>query len=335
MRFKSIIKRNDTSVVIAVIILAFAFTLRSSSFLTDYNIFNVLRTSSLYIFVALGQAIVLVCGGMNLSIGAIGGLAVITGGIFLDTLNVSPIISSLVVLLVGCIAGLLNGVLIIKLKANSFVVTLASSFVYTGLVFGISKGFPYTNIPESFGIIGRKGIAGIPYLFLLACLALSVIAYIFKYTVTGRQILATGGNEKAARLSGINTSAIILISNTASGFWGALAGLLYISRMASANPSTGTDWLIISFAVAVIGGTALSGGEIKPVGLFASGILIALIQNGLVIIGVNVYYEQTYLGVIILLAIAIDSFHHIKPCKALENAVCAFKIPGNIFRRKN
>jgi ribose transport system permease protein len=304
----SMLKRSDTSVVAAMVILFVIFAIGSSSFLTPYNLFNVSRNAALYVFVAIGQALVLIVGGMNLSLGAIGGLSVVTAGFCMHVLGWPSWIAVVLALLVGMLGGYINGVIIVKLKLNAFVVTLATSFVFTGLVLGISKGFPYTKIPKSFKFIGTEGFLGVPYLFWLMIFLLSIVWFIFKYTVTGRRLLATGGNIDAARLSGIKTDKMILLANAASGFCAGVAGVLWVSRMGSAQPSIGTDWMIISFAVAVIGGTSLSGGSISSLGLFASSIMIALIKNGLIMMNVNVYFEQTFLGSIILLAVAIESF---------------------------
>ncbi|WP_082614725.1 ABC transporter permease [Paenibacillus sp. Soil787] len=303
----SILKRSDTSVILASFILFIVFAIGSSSFLSSYNLFNVFRTTSLFLFVALGQAIVLVIGGMNLSLGAIGGLSVVTAGYAMHTLGLPSWVAVLLAIIVGAAAGFINGFVIIRLKLNSFVVTLATSFIYTGLVFGISKGFPYTKIPKGFTFIGREGFLGLPYLFWLMILTLVILWYVFKYTVIGRQILATGGNLVAARYSGINTDKIIMIGNILSGIFAAIAGVLWISRMGSATPATGSDWMIISFAVAVIGGTALNGGAISAIGLFASSLMIALINNGLIMLGANVYFEQSFLGAIIMLAVIAES----------------------------
>ena len=238
--------------------------------------------------------------------GAIGGLATITTGYFLDVLGTSGWIAVPVALLVGVIAGTINGLIITKAGINSFVVTLSTLFVYEGLVSGISKGYSYTKIPKTFTIIGRKGIFGLPYLLWIALAMLFVVFYMFRFTVFGRRLLATGGNEDAARLSGINTNNIILGANILSGLFASIAAILWVSRMGSAQPSTGQDWLIISFAVAIIGGTALKGGGITALGLLMGGIIMVLIKNGLVILGANIYFERTFYGLIILLAVIVD-----------------------------
>jgi ribose transport system permease protein len=300
--------RSDTSVIIATIVLFVIFALGSSSFLSPMNIFYVSRDAALNVFIALGQAMVLIVGGMNLSLGAIGGLSVITVGYCIQVLGMPGWLAVIFAILVGMLAGAFNGLIVVKLKLNAFVVTLATSFVFTGLVLGISKGSPYTSIPESFTTMGIGEFLGLPYLFWLMCLTLIVVWYIFRYTVIGRRLLATGGNIEAARLSGIKTDKMILLANIASGFFAALAGVLWVSRTGTAEPSIGVDWMIISFAVAVIGGTALNGGAISAIGLFVSSFMIIFIKNGLIMLNVNVYYEQTFLGTIILLAVAIESF---------------------------
>jgi ribose transport system permease protein len=300
-------RRSDTSVVLATLALFVIFTFSNSSFLTAFNLFNIGRTAALYVFVALGQAIVVVIGGMNLSLGAIGGLSVVIAGWSMDTMGWSPWVGVPLALLAGTAAGLFNGFIIVKSKLNSFIVTLASSFIFTGLVQGISQGFPYSNIPKDFTWLGRGDLLGAPYLFLLMVALLILMGYLFRYTVLGRRILATGGNQEAALLSGIRTDNIVLLCHTLSGVFAAIAGILWVSRMGSAQPSTGTDWLIVSFAVAIIGGTALSGGEFSALGIFASAVMLTLIKNGLIMLNVNVYFEQTFLGVIILLAVSVES----------------------------
>jgi ribose transport system permease protein len=304
--FRTIIGRSDTSTIAAAVILFVTFSVTSSSFLTGFNMFNVSRTAALYVFVALGQAMAIIVGGMNMSLGAIGGLATVIAGFFMHVLKWPVWASCAVALATGIVAGGFNGFIITRLKLNSFVVTLATLFIFTGITFGVTRGFPYTNIPDSFVVIGKQGFLEVPYLFWLMLVALAIVYYIFRYTYFGRKLLATGGNIQAARLSGINTDRILLLANVLSGFCAALAGLLWLSRMGSAAPATGQDWLVVSFAVAVIGGTALKGGIISPVGLLFSAIIMTLIKNGLIMLEVNIYFEQSFLGAIILLAVAFE-----------------------------
>lgn len=304
---KRLLARNEVTVIIAVLFLGAIFTLFSDSFFTGYNLFNIGRTVAIYIFIALGQGMVVIVGGMNLSLGFIGGMTVVAVGYSMQVLRLPPAVAVVIGLIVGLLAGLLNGAIITVLKLNAFVVTLATSFVFAGLINGVSQGFPYNDIPTNFTIIGRDGFLGIPHLLWLAVVTLIILGYFFKFTVTGRKVLATGGNVEAAHMSGVNTNKMIILANVASGMFAAIAGILWISRTGSAQPSTGADWMVVSFAVAVIGGISLKGGVFNPVGVFFAGFLIVMVKNGLVMLNANVYFEQTYLGIILLLAVSLEN----------------------------
>ena len=315
---KKLFARSEVTVIIAVLILGVIFTAFSDSFFTAYNLFNMSRTAAIYIFIAIGQGLVVIVGGMNLSLGYIGGLTVVAAGYCMQELGFSSVPAILVGLLVGIAAGAANGLVITILKLNSFVVTPATSFIFQGLINGISQGFPYNEIPENFTFIGREGLLGVPYLLWLAILSLVLLGYFFKFTVTGRRVLATGGNVEAAKMSGVNTNKMIVLANIGSGLFAAIAGLLWISRTGSAQPSTGADWMVISFAVAVIGGIALKGGVFNAVGVFFAGFLIVMVKNGLVMLNANIYFEQAYLGLILLLAVSLDSIKEIINQKKLR-----------------
>lgn len=308
---KKIFARSEITVIVAVLILGVIFTIFSDSFLTSYNLFNMGRTAAIYIFIAIAQGLVVIVGGMNLSLGYIGGMVVVAAGYSMEILGLPSAAAVLIGLIVGILAGAVNGLVITGLKLNSFVVTLATSFIFQGLINGVSQGFPYNEIPEGFTFLGREGFLGIPYLLWLAGLALAILGYVFRYTVTGRRVLATGGNVEAAKMSGVNTNKMIILANIGSGFFAAIAGLLWISRTGSAQPSTGVDWMVISFAVAVIGGISLKGGVFNAVGVFFAGFLIVMVKNGLVMLNANIYFEQTYLGLILLLAVSLDSIKEI------------------------
>ncbi len=314
---KSMLGRRETGIVVPALLLFVFFSLFSDSFLTQYNMFNISRNLSFYIFIALGQAVVIAIGGMNLSVGAIGGLSTIAVGHILVNMGLPGSVAITVGLLTGITAGFLNGIIITKLKLNPFIVTLSTSFLFTGLVYGISKGYPYTDIPKSFTYVGRKSFLGFPIVFWMLIIILFALYYLYRHTVLGRRLLATGGNENAARLSGINTDRMIILANVLSGFFASMTGVLYVSRMGSAQPATGQNWMVTSFAVAIIGGTSLDGGIISSIGLFAGGVIMVLIKNGLILMEANVYFEQAFLGMIILFTVSLDSIKDL--LKVLKN----------------
>jgi len=305
---RSFLRRTDASAIIATVVLFVVFSSATENFFTPFNQFNVWRAASQNVFIALGQAMVVLIGGMNLSLGAIGGLTVVIVGHSIEILGFAPWIAVILGLLAGVGCGIVNGFFISRFRLNSFVVTLATSFIFQGLVNGISKGRPYSKIPAQFTILGKGDVLGIPNMVFLMGAALLLVFFAFRYTVIGRRLLAVGGNIEAARLSGIKTGRMIMLANVLSGVCGSVAAILWVSRMGTAQPATGGDWLIVSFAVTVIGGTALSGGTISALGFLFSGLLMALIRNGLIMIGVNVYFEATFLGIIILLAVMVEYF---------------------------
>lgn len=304
---KKAASRPEMPVLVATLLMALVFSIFSSSFLSSYNIYNLSRTAALYMFVALSQTMVMIVGGMNVSLGYIGALCCVACGVSMQDWGWGSGAAMLFALVVGLACGLTNGLIITKLKLNAFIATLATQFIYKGLVTGISGGFPYTELRDNFTNLGRGTLLGLPYMLYLAVAALLVVWYVFRYTVLGRQLLATGGNKKAAQMAAVNTDWMELIANVLSGLFAAVAGICTVSMNGSAQPTTGADWMIYSFAVSVIGGTALAGGTICPLGIAIAGYMIVMIKNGLVLLNANVYYEQTYLGLILLVAVSLGS----------------------------
>ena len=309
--FKLLTGNSNTGLFVAVLVLFAVLAITSKNYLTVLNFYTIGRTIAIYGFIALAQAMALVVGNMNLSIGAIGGLSTITVGYFLEVLGYPGWIAVLLALTVGVIAGAINGLIVAKLGINSFIATLGTLFLYTGAVYGFSEGFPFNDIPKSFTFLGRGKFFGIPYILILMIMVLIILFIFFKYIVVGRRILAVGENPEAARFLGINTDSIIILSHVLSGLSAAIAGVLYVSRIGSANPATGQDWLVISFAVAIIGGTALTGGSITALGIFLGAMLMVMIKNGLVMLKINIYWEQAFLGLFILIAVIIDRYRTI------------------------
>ena len=303
---KNIFASGNFGLFVAALVLFAVLSIFSDSFLTSYNMYTIGRTLSLYAFIGLSQAIVLVVGDMNLSVGAIGGLATITAGYLIDIRHFPSWLAVLAALAVGIFCGALNGVITTKFGINAFIVTLATSFIFTGINFGFTQGFSFVNIPLPFTFIGKEKVFGIPFLFIFAVLCLIILSLFIKFSIAGRRLLAVGENSEAAKFSGINIDKIKMLSHILSGFIAALAAVLYLSRMGSASPVTGQDWLIISFAVAIIGGTGLSGGSITAFGLLIGAVIMVMIKNGLIMMQTDVYWEQAFLGILILIAVSID-----------------------------
>jgi ribose transport system permease protein len=288
-------------------VLMIAMALASPSFLTAETFFSQSRYIAFYLFVALAQAVCLVVGDLNLAVGAVGSIATVALGLLMapDHAALSAWIAVPLVLALGPLAGWVHGTIITRLKIDGFIVTLSMMFVYMGLRSGISGGNSYT-IPTSFWWLGQGGVGALPYVVVIATLALWVVSFLFRRTVLGRRLLATGSNAEAARFSGINTRRMIVVAHVLSGVFAVAAAIMWASWSGNAAPQTGDDWLIISFAVAIIGGTGLRGSLISPLGLLMGAIIFKLIQHCLVILRINDNYSNTLLGALILLAIIVD-----------------------------
>lgn len=304
------ISGRTMGLVISTAVLFTILALRSSSFLSGYTMFVISRQMAFYVLIALSQASCLVVGQMSLAVGAIGSITTVVLGLSLETWGLPTGLAVAVALGVGVAAGLVNGLIITRLRIDSFIVTLSMMFIFMGLRSGISGGSPY-KVPESFTIIGQKSLLGVPDVFLLTIVLLGVVGFMYRNTVFGRRMLATGGNAAAARLSGIKTEAMVVWAHILSGAFAALAAVLWASKLGSAAPETGDDWLIISFAVAIIGGTGLNGGIISALGVFMGSAIFMLIKHGLVEVKANPYYANSFLGLLILLAIVVDRVREI------------------------
>jgi ribose transport system permease protein len=304
------ISGRTLGLIISTVILFSILALRSQSFLSGYTMFVVSRQMAFYVLIAMSQAFCLVVGQMSLAVGAIGSIATVILGLGLDTWGLPAGLAVGLALGSGLLAGWLNGLIITRLRIDSFIVTLSMMFIFMGLRSGISGGAPY-KVPESFSVIGQKSLLGIPYVFLIVVALLGLIGFMYRNTVFGRRMLATGGNPAAARLSGIHTDRMVVGAHVLSGAFAALAAVLWASKLGSAAPETGDDWLIISFAVAIIGGTGLNGGVVSALGIFMGSSIFMLIKHGLVEVKANPYYANSFLGLLILLAIVVDRVREI------------------------
>jgi ribose transport system permease protein len=287
-------------------VLMIAMALVSPGFLTAQTFFSQSRYVAFYALVALAQAVCLAAGDLNLAVGAVGSVATVLLGLLLSTAGVPAWGAVPLVLLLGPLTGWWHGWLITRLKIDAFIVTLSMMFVYMGLRSGISGGASYA-VPASFWWLGQGSIGGrLPYMVLVLIAVLWSASFLYGHTVLGRRLLATGSNADAARLSGINTRRMVVYAHMLSGTFSVMAAIMWASWSGNAAPQTGDDWLVISFAVAIIGGTGLKGSLISPMGILMGAIIFKLIQHSLVILKINDNYSNTLLGGLILLAIVVD-----------------------------
>jgi ribose transport system permease protein len=297
---------GPSGAALAVIVVSVALALAAPKFLSLENFQVIAYSVANLAVVAFAQMVVLAGGGMDLSVGAIGGLtAVIVGGL-MQSLHVPPALAILAGLALGAIGGALNGFLVVRTGLSAFIVTLATASVFTGLNLGITSGQPFYYLPDVFKAIGNWTLAGVPGLLLVMLAIGAVLWFVFSRVGLGRQILAVGATPRAAELGGVPVNRSRILVHALAGFLAAFAGIILTARLGVAQPSIGNDWLLASFAAPIIGGTLLSGGYLSVPGVIAGALLLTLVANGLIQLHVDPYWTQFFSGLVILAAGGID-----------------------------
>ncbi len=294
--------------VLAALVIIFAISaVLSPEFLTSFNMIIIVRTLAFIGLVTIGQAMLLILGELDLSVGAIGGLSAVAGGILMVQIGLDPWLSLALCLLLGTLCGFLNGLLVTKLRLHSLVLTIGMAGVYGGVNLVATKGVAITAIPTDIGFLGRGLILGLPVPFLVMLAMLAIAALVMFRTPFGRYVYAIGNNAAAARMLGIRVDAVRIAVFAAAGFLSATAGILMVARLGTAQPSIGEEWVLPPIAAAVIGGVATTGGVGSPVGAILGAAIIGIIENIIVLYGVSPYWQSIVSGGIVVVAISFDS----------------------------
>jgi len=302
--------------VIALLVLCIALSLLTDKFLTTANGVNVLRQVAVNACIATGMTLIVLTGGIDLSVGSILALCgAITAGLLKNGLQFPSADlfigftifgASLAGILVGALLGFFNGFSITTFKVPPFVATLAMLTVARGFTMLYTGGHPISNLGEGFGQIGTGSLLGIPVPVWIAAAVVLLAAFITQKTKLGRYIYAIGGNETAARLSGIRINRVKMIVYGIGGALAALGGVIVTSRLDSAQPNAGISYELDAIAAVVIGGTSLNGGKGTVWGTVIGAIIIGVLNNGLVLLNVSPFWQQVVKGGVILLAVIID-----------------------------
>ena len=307
---------------IALIAVVIYFSFAAPNFLTAANIVLMSKHVAQNAFLAIGMTFVIITGGIDLSVGSIVGLcAMVAGGLILHgvdlhngyTLFFSVPEIIVIILVLGVLVGLLNGLLITWLNVAPFIATLGSLYVARGAALLVSDGATFPNLEgnAAFGTTGYAflGAGKIFYLpvsiWLLIIVALAA-AYLARWTPLGRHIFAVGGNERAAALSGIRVNRVKLFVYSFSGFCAAIVGLVISSELLAAHPAIGTTFELNAIAAAVLGGTSLSGGRGTIGGTIIGAFVIGILSDGLVMMGVSSFWQMVIKGVVIIAAVVVD-----------------------------
>jgi inositol transport system permease protein len=306
--------------LVFLLTLMLVFTIIEPRFMSSINLFNVMRQVSITGLLAIGMTFVILTAGIDLSVGsllAFAGLvaaAVAKGGmqdrftVGDNTIGYGWPLAALAAIAVGLIGGLLQGLAITRLKVPAFVVTLGGMSVFRGAALLFAAGGPISGFQSNFTWWGQGQIAGVPVPVIIFLVAAVVAHVVLHYTRYGRRVYAVGGNPEAARLAGVNVQSITWSVYVIMGFFAGLGAFVLSARLNSAEAVAGTGYELTVIASVVIGGTSLFGGAGSIFGTVIGTLLIGVLLNGLVLMNVNSYIQQIIIGIIIVLAVAFDTF---------------------------
>jgi ribose transport system permease protein len=307
---------SDYFVVVALIALCVILSIVSPVFLSISNILNIFVQTSINGIVAIGMTMVILTGGIDLSVGSVVALAGVTAGLTSMAIDADVtsaglgIVCIIMALAVGALAGLVNGVLISKAKLPAFIATLGMMSIARGLALTISGGLAITKIPDIIKFIGSGRIGFINFPIILMIVLYFIAWWVLRYTKLGRNTYAVGGNMEAARLSGVKVPKTLIIVYMISGICSGIAALLLTGRLTSAQPVAGSGYELDAIAAVVIGGTSMSGGEGRIIGTLIGALLVAVLRNGLNLLNVSAYSTQIVIGLVIVLAVMMDTLRN-------------------------
>ncbi|KAE8765016.1 ABC transporter permease [Georgenia thermotolerans] len=297
---------GQNGALVALVLLGIILAFLSPVFLSPQNLLNIGVQAAVVAILAFGQTFVIVSAGIDLSVGSVAALGGIVTGYTASTMGVNPVLAIILGVLTGIACGLVSGVLVAYGRLPAFIATLAMLSIARGLALVLSGGVPLNQPPE-VAALGQTIGGWLPVPVVIMIVFGLLAAFILNRTYTGRAMYAIGGNEEAARLSGINVRRQQLVIFSLAGLYSAVAGLVLAGRLASGQPQAATGYELDSIAAVVIGGASLAGGQGRAFGTFVGALVLAVIRNGLNLLNVSSFWQQVAIGVVIALAVLSDT----------------------------
>lgn len=303
---KKLVQRSSTiSIFLILVVMCAIMAAVSPAFIKITNILSTARSFSAIAVAGIGVSMIIITGGIDLSIGSVYGLA----GVISAMLVVSgvPLIPGILGgMLLGSVVGALNGLMVVYLKLPPFIATMGTMQIARGICYIITQGYPVNNLPMEYTVLGQGYLLGIPVPIWVMVLIAILFAIFLNTTTTGRRIFALGGNEEATRISGINTKRLKVLVYTLGAALAGLAGIITASKLGVGQPTAGIGFEMDAIAAVVIGGASLSGGEGTVTGTIIGAAIIGVLRNALVLLSVDSYWQTLIIGCVIILAVTID-----------------------------
>lgn len=296
---------RDAGTLIGLVAIVVIFGLLAPDFLSQRNLLNILQQSSINACLALGMTLVIISGGIDLSVGPTAAIsAVITATMLVAGVPVP--IAILAGLAIGAVCGLVNGVLVAYAGLQPFIVTLGTLSTYRAIALIYTGGNPVLGVPASFRALFNGSLLGIPIPVIMVAVVALLACVLLKKTPLGEYLLAVGGNEEAAYVAGVPIAITKITAYVISGVLAALASMILVGRLGAAEPILGNLWELDAIAAAAIGGASLMGGKGSVIGTILGAVILGAMRNGLTLMNVQAFYQLLATGLIILVAMMID-----------------------------
>ncbi|GGE11409.1 ABC transporter permease [Aureimonas endophytica] len=302
---------NEFGLLALILLFGLLFATLANGFLSPFNLFALGRTAAVNIVIGLSMMAVIVTGGLNLAVGAIGVSAAMACGYGVETLGLPWPLGLLGGLGLGAALGFVNGWTVVRTGLHSFIITLATMSIFFGAMIFLTRAESFRQLPPAFAAFGRAKLGGTVSPLLLVTIAVMLaLVYLYRFTALGREMLAAGARPEAAELSGIRVGRVFVLCHVLSGLLAGVAALMLVARNGAAIPSMagqlGQDWLLPAFLGPVLGGTLLNGGKVSVIGTALGALLVTMLTSGLLLLQLGEFWIQSFLGLLLLLAVLID-----------------------------
>ncbi|MDF0595289.1 ABC transporter permease [Psychromarinibacter halotolerans] len=302
---------NEFGLILLIVIFAIIFGFATRGFFSPFNMFALGRNSAVNIMIGLSMMSVIVTGGLNLAVGAMGVCAAMATGWMIEGLGLPWPVAVAAGLAFGALLGWINGWTVVRTGLHSFIITLATMSIFFGVMIFLTKAEAFRELPGAFSDFGRARVMGYVSPLLLVTLAVAVVlAWLYRGTVLGREMLAAGASPAAAELSGIRVGRMVILCHMLSGALAGIAALMLVARNGAAIPSMagqlGQDWLLPAFLGPVLGGTLLQGGKVSVLGTVLGAFLVTMLTSGLLMLQIGAFWVQSFLGLMLLVAVLLD-----------------------------
>ncbi len=305
---KEIVKIPTFGIFVVMVIMCVVMYIISPPFRSVNNILSVAKNFSAYAIAGIGVTMVIITGGIDLSIGSIFGFAGVIASMAMVNLGLPTVPAIIVGLAAGAALGLTNGLFIVKLNLPPFIATLGMLSIVRSLCYIITEGYPVTGIGREFLFLGQGYIFGVPTPVWMMVIIAIIFAVFLNKTVTGRRIYALGGNEEATRISGVNTNSLKILVYSLGGLLSGFAGIITASKLGIGQPTAGNGYELDAIAAVVIGGASLSGGAGTVIGTIIGAAIMGILRNALVLLSIKSHWQQFIIGCVIIIAVTLDQF---------------------------